>query len=41
MLNTIGLKQSIDNTRPAPLSKNDFTTAFLHEFEIVYKYFVI
>ena len=35
----------IDNTRPAPISMNESTTVyrleFLHEFEIVYKYFVI
>ena len=35
----------IDNARPAPISTNESTTVyrleFLHEFEIVYKYFVI
>ena len=35
----------IDSTRPAPISMNESTTVnqleFLHEFEIIYKYFVI
>ena len=35
----------IDSTRPAPISMKESTTVygleFLHEFEIVYKYFVI